>query len=182
MCTIHIVRCFFSLSFACWSVKTRARSPMQPFVVLSRNGALPDETKNRATTRAIMGPLWLLVGHANQQEITQPALQLTHTSSRPLLEYTVWLECVSLFQASQILESGRKIDDSLRASSSIWASEAARDPGRSREARFACPNRRACLQAKLMRKNKNKNKTKQNWGETRARPSFPCFAPHFPLV
>ena len=61
---------FLSLSFACWSVKTKARSPMQPFVVLSRNGALPYETENRATTRAIMGPLWLLVGDANQQEIT----------------------------------------------------------------------------------------------------------------
>ena len=100
---------FLSLSFACWSVKTKARSPMQPFVVLSRNGALPYETENRATTRAIMGPLWLLVGDAKQQEITYPALQLTHTSSRPLLEYTVGLECLSLFQASQILESGRKI-------------------------------------------------------------------------
>ena len=61
---------FLSLSFACWSVKTKARSPMQPFVVLSRNGALPDETENRGTTRAIMGPLWLLVGDAKQQEIT----------------------------------------------------------------------------------------------------------------
>ena len=39
---------------------------------------------------------------------------------------TVSLECLSLFQASQILESGRKIDDSLPASSPIWASEASR--------------------------------------------------------
>ena len=102
---------------------------------------------------------------------------------------TVSLECLSLFQASQILESGRKIDDSLPASSPIWASEASRartserrsreGPRRYREARFACPNRRACSQAKLTRKNKNKNKTKQNWGETRARPSFPLFSSSF---
>ena len=38
---------------------------------------------------------------------------------------------------------------SLRASSCIWAGEAslARPLARSHEARFACPNRRACSQA-----------------------------------
>ena len=54
-----------------------------------------------------------------------------------------------------------RIADSLRANSLIWASEASlagtreraakpRGPSlaRSREARFACPNRRACSQAK----------------------------------
>ena len=49
------------------------------------------------------------------------------------------------------------ITDSLRASSPIWASETSlartRGPSleHSREARFACPNRRACSQAKLLR-------------------------------
>ena len=52
--------------------------------------------------------------------------------------------------------ANRKNDNSLRASSPIWASEtslarvrerAAKRLARSREVRLACPNRRACSQA-----------------------------------
>ena len=52
------------------------------------------------------------------------------------------------------LRAQNAIDGSLRASSPIWASETSlarprERAARSREARFACPNRRACSHARL---------------------------------
>ena len=73
-----------------------------------------------------------------------------------------------LFKIDTSLQNIRRVGSSLQASSSIWASETSlartreraakprgaeeRSPSlaRSREARFACPNRRACSQAKLV--------------------------------
>ena len=50
-----------------------------------------------------------------------------------------------IFIKTQACYSGNNVTLSLRASSPVWASETGL--ARTREARFACPNRRACSQA-----------------------------------
>ena len=56
----------------------------------------------------------------------------------------IWAFSYGQAKAIQIRYLGRR-NGSLRASSPIWASETSL--ARTREARFACPNRRACSQA-----------------------------------